>query len=33
MIAVRDSQDPTGPALAFRPADWHAFTAAIKASQ
>lgn len=27
--AVRDSKDPTGPALACSPAQWTAFTAAI----
>lgn len=30
-IAVRDSRDPLGPRLAFTPARWRAFTAAIKA--
>jgi hypothetical protein len=25
-VAVRDSKDPHGPALAFRPAGWQAFT-------
>jgi hypothetical protein len=30
IIAVRDSQDPAGPALAFSPADWHAFTTGLK---
>jgi hypothetical protein len=28
--AVRDSKDPGGPVLAFAPADWRAFTVAIK---
>jgi hypothetical protein len=32
IVAVRDSKDPGGPMLAFRPDDWRAFTAAIKAS-
>ena len=30
VVAVRDSKDPGGPALAFTPADWRAFTAGIK---
>ncbi|MBL6277731.1 DUF397 domain-containing protein [Micromonospora fiedleri] len=25
LVAVRDSKDPTGPALAFTPASWRAF--------
>ncbi len=29
-VAVRDSQDPAGPALAFTPRQWAAFTAQIK---
>jgi hypothetical protein len=29
-VAVRDSRDPAGPALAFDPERWQAFTAAIK---
>lgn len=29
-VGVRDSKNPTGPALAFAPADWDAFTAAVK---
>jgi len=29
-VAVRDSQDPAGPALAFTPQQWAAFTARIK---
>jgi Domain of unknown function (DUF397) len=31
-IAVRDSKDPAGPKLIFTPADWAAFTTAIRAS-
>ncbi|MEV6816839.1 DUF397 domain-containing protein [Micromonospora sp. NPDC051296] len=27
VVAVRDSKDPTGPALAFAPAAWRAFVA------
>jgi Domain of unknown function (DUF397) len=30
LVAVRDSKDPDGPALTFTPADWEAFTAAVK---
>jgi Domain of unknown function (DUF397) len=29
-VAVRDSRDPGGPALAFAPPGWQAFTARIK---
>jgi Domain of unknown function (DUF397) len=29
-VAVRDSRDPDGPALAFAPSGWQAFTARIK---
>ena len=29
-IAVRDSKNPTGPALVFSPADWRAFIDAAK---
>ncbi len=29
-VAVRDSQDPPGPALAFTPQQWAAFTAQVK---
>jgi hypothetical protein len=32
VVAVRDSKDPHGPALAFAPADWDAFTARLKNS-
>lgn len=28
--AVRDSKDPTGPALIFTPAEWAAFTAGVR---
>ncbi|WP_084478421.1 DUF397 domain-containing protein [Nocardia jejuensis] len=28
-VGVRDSKDPTGPALVFAPADWDVFTGAI----
>jgi uncharacterized protein DUF397 len=30
IVAVRDSKDPTGPALTFTPAQWREFTAAIR---
>jgi predicted secreted Zn-dependent protease len=30
LVAVRDSKNPTGPALAFTPAEWDAFTAGVK---
>ena len=29
-VAVRDTKDPDGPALAFTPAGWQAFTRAIR---
>jgi len=29
MVGVRDSKNPTGPALAFTPAEWEAFTAGV----
>jgi Domain of unknown function (DUF397) len=29
---VRDSKDPSGPALAFTPAEWRIFTDRVKAS-
>jgi Domain of unknown function (DUF397) len=29
-VAVRDSKDPDGPRLAFRHADWRAFTDRVK---
>ena len=30
VVAVRDSKDPAGPALAFTTADWEAFTTGLK---
>jgi len=30
IIAIRDSKDPGGPALAFGPLQWHAFTDKVK---
>nr|WP_231951914.1 DUF397 domain-containing protein [Nocardia terpenica] len=29
-VGVRDSKDPTGPALVFTPGEWDAFTAGVK---
>jgi Domain of unknown function (DUF397) len=31
IVAVRDSKNPDGPALAFSPDEWTAFVAAIRA--
>jgi hypothetical protein len=31
--AVRDSKDPTGPALRFTSAEWVAFTAGVRAGE
>jgi hypothetical protein len=33
VAAARDSKDPAGPALAFAPAAWRAFTAAVKSGE
>jgi hypothetical protein len=33
IVAVRDSKDRSGPALAFTPAQWQAFTVRIKSDQ
>jgi Domain of unknown function (DUF397) len=30
VVAVRDSKNPTGPALVFTPAEWAAFTIGVK---
>jgi hypothetical protein len=30
VVAVRDSDDPHGPVLAFEPQDWRRFTSRIK---
>ena len=30
-VAVRDSKDPAGPALAFTPEGWAAFTGSVRA--
>ena len=29
VVGVRDSKDPTGPALTFTPASWRAFVATV----
>lgn len=29
LIGVRDSKNPTGPALTFTPSEWDAFTAGV----
>jgi hypothetical protein len=33
VVTVRDSKDPAGPMLAFSPAEWRAFAAAVKAGE
>ena len=33
VVAVRDSKDPGGPALALPPAAWAAFTAAVRSGE
>ncbi len=30
VVALRDSKNPTGPALFFTPAEWAAFTGGVK---
>jgi hypothetical protein len=32
-VAVRDSKNPSGPALVFSPDDWHMFTAALRGGE
>ncbi|MFI0792899.1 DUF397 domain-containing protein [Micromonospora rubida] len=32
VVAVRDSKDPSGPVLAFKPHTWHAFIEHAKQS-
>ena len=32
-VAVRDSKNPTGPALIFTTANWHTFTAALRGGE
>ena len=33
IVAVRDSKNPTGPALLVPPAEWRSFVAGLKTSQ
>ncbi|WP_229399821.1 DUF397 domain-containing protein [Micromonospora okii] len=33
VVGVRDSKDPTGPALTVRPAAWSAFVTDVKAAR
>ncbi|WP_454196935.1 DUF397 domain-containing protein [Nocardia sp. Marseille-Q1738] len=33
MVGVRDSKDPTGPALVFTPGEWDAFTGAVQGGE
>lgn len=33
VIAIRDSKDPDGPLLTFTPAQWAAFTAAVRSGE
>jgi hypothetical protein len=33
IVAVRDSKDPDGTKLVFKPEDWQAFTVGIKAGR
>lgn len=33
MVGVRDSKNPTGPALVFTPTEWDTFTASITAGE
>ena len=30
LVALRDSKDPAGPALAFAPEEWRAFIASVR---
>ncbi|PPJ23686.1 DUF397 domain-containing protein [Nocardia nova] len=32
-VGVRDSKNPTGPALIFTPTEWSAFTAGVEAGK
>ncbi|WP_062993862.1 DUF397 domain-containing protein [Nocardia anaemiae] len=32
LVAVRDSKDPSGPALVFTPGEWDVFTAGVRGS-
>jgi hypothetical protein len=33
LVGVRDSKNPTGPALVFTPSEWDAFTASLESGQ
>lgn len=33
MVGVRDSKNPTGPALVFSPAEWDTFTAGVQGGE
>jgi hypothetical protein len=33
IVAVRDSKDPHGPALAFTPDEWRTFAAGVKSGE
>ncbi|MFI5780944.1 DUF397 domain-containing protein [Nocardia sp. NPDC051570] len=33
MIGIRDSKNPTGPALVFAPSEWDAFTSGVRADE
>ncbi|MQY19041.1 DUF397 domain-containing protein [Nocardia macrotermitis] len=33
MVGVRDSKNPTGPALIFSPIEWDTFTAGVQAGR
>ncbi|WP_439955766.1 DUF397 domain-containing protein [Nocardia sienata] len=33
LVGVRDSKNPTGPALVFGPGEWDAFTAEVRTGE
>lgn len=33
VVGVRDSKNPTGPALVFAPGEWDAFTAGVRGGE
>ncbi|GLW07436.1 transcriptional regulator [Microtetraspora sp. NBRC 13810] len=33
IVAVRDSKDPSGPALIFTPGEWRTFVSGVKAGE
>ncbi|WP_433629749.1 DUF397 domain-containing protein [Nocardia sp. CA-120079] len=33
MVGIRDSKNPTGPALVFTPSEWDAFTAGVNGGE